>query len=296
MMIIITIHSIIAYRFTFKYSSLLSNTANMFHVTIFPLGFSTREKMNKIYFAQYSKKWGIEMKKYLGLFIVVLFMNPAIAATPRPPSPKAILHSDKDIYIDITEVHGPDGTMGTSADLNVLISRQATRTGSLEHRFHSFSAPDTWSGIVRTYDRHNIKYKQGYKKCNYSDALRCGIMNKHWTILTHVTVGSRYSVVTMTLYNERGQVISSAQKTAWGKVRWVPKWKITRTTDSGNCVDAPDPTTGMIYQRCSTPRHTSVYEEWPPEMKELPPLVVPYHIHQVVAGLWLSLTRDFMKK
>lgn len=244
---------------------------------------------------QYIQKWGIRMKKFVGLFAVLLFTNPAIAVPPVP-SPQEVLHSDKSIYIDITEVHGPDGTRGTSTDLNVLISQQATRVGSLEHKFHSFAAPKRWTGVVRTYDRHNIKYKPGYKKCNYSNALRCGILNKHWTILTHVTVGTRYSTVTMTLYNERGQVLSSSQKTAWGKVQWTPKWKITRTTDSGNCVDAPDPTTGMIYQRCSTPRHTSVYEEWPPEMKELPPLVGPGHVYQVTVGLWLSLTRDFMKK
>ncbi len=224
----------------------------------------------------------------------MLAMSPNTSA--GIPSPESVLHSDKSIYIDITEVYGPDGTRGTSHDLNILISQQATRTYSLASRFHSFSAPGTWRHIIRTYDRHNIRYKPGYKKCNYHDALRCGIINKHWTLLSHVTVGTRYSTVTMALYNERGQLITSSQKTAWGHVRWSPNWKKTETKDSGNCVDVLDPTTGIPYQRCSTPKTTSVYEEWPPEMKELPPLVTPAHIHQVVAGLYLGLTKDFMRK
>ena len=235
------------------------------------------------------------MKKYLGLLVVALFMQPARAEVPaqRIPPPTEVLHSDKAIYIDITEVYGPDGSRGTSYDLNVLISQQATRTYSLASRFHAFSAPGTWKNVIRTYDRHNIKYMPGYQKCSYNrDALACGVKNKHWTLLTHVTVGTRYSTVTMQLYNERGQLVSSSQKTAWGRVQWTPNWKITRTTDSGGC--QTDPFTGL--QNCRDPRTTSMYEENPPEMKELPPLVAPAHIYQVVAGLWLSITKDFMYK
>jgi len=232
------------------------------------------------------------MKKYVGLLAVLLFMTPALAN----PTPKQVLHSDKDIYIDITEVVGPDGSRGTSHDLNVLVSQQSTRVGALQHKFHSFASPNIWSSIIRTYDRHNVKYKPGYKKCNYADALRCGILNKHWTILTHVTVGPRYTTITMTLYNERAQVLASSQKTAWGHVRWTPKWKTTKTVKSGNCVDVLDPNTGVPFKRCTTPETISVHEQWPPEMKELPPLIGPGHVHQVVAGLYLSLTRDFMRK
>jgi|MDTB01.2.fsa_nt_gb hypothetical protein len=219
--------------------------------------------------------------------------HPALAGLP---SPKSVLHSDKSIYIDITDVYGPDGSRGTSYDLNILISQQATRTHGLVSRFHAFAAPSTWRHVIRTYDRKNIRYKPGYKKCNYSDALRCGIMNKHWTLISHVTVGTRYSTITMLLYNERGQLMTSSQKTAWGQVRWSPNWKKTVTTDSGNCVDVLDPTTGIPYQRCSTPKTTSVHEEWPPEMKELPPLVTPRHVHQAIALLYMGITRDFMRK
>jgi len=232
------------------------------------------------------------MIKHLWLLAVVLLMSPANAEVPAPHK---VLHADKDIYIDITEVYGPDGSKGTSYDLNILISQQATRTYSLQSRFHSFAAPGTWRHVIRTYDRHNIKYKPGYRRCNYDDALRCGVINKHWTILTHVTVGKRYTTMTMMMYNERAQLVSSAQKTTWGRVIWMPNWKYTQRTDSGNCTDALDDN-GMPWTRCTSPRTNTVYEKYPPEMKELPPLLNPGHVHQCVAGLYLSLTKDFMRK
>jgi len=238
------------------------------------------------------------MKKYIGLLVVVLFIQPVNAETPKTfivPPPQKVLHSDKDIYIDITSVYGPDASRGTSHDLNTLISQQATRTYALEGRFHSFASPNLWRNVIRTYDRHNIKYKPGYKRCNYQDALKCGIINNHWTLLTHVTVGTRYSTLTMALYNQRGQLVTSSQKSARGKVTWVPNWKYTKRTDSGNCVDTLDQS-GMPWQRCSTPRDTTVFENYPLEMKELPPLIGPGHVHQCVAGLYLSLTKDFMRK
>ncbi len=235
------------------------------------------------------------MFKYFAMASIFM-LSATHTATAVTPSPKSVLHSDKSIYIDITDVYGPDGSRGTSYDLNVLISQLATRTHGLASRFHSFSAPGVWNYIIRTYDRVNIRYKPGFKNCNYNDALRCGIINNHWTLLSKITVGTRYTTVTMMLYNERGQLITSSQKTAWGKVQWAPNWKKTTTTDSGNCVDVVDPTTGMPYQRCSTPRTTNVYEEWPPEMKELPPLITPAHIHQAVALLYSGITKDFMRK
>jgi hypothetical protein len=235
----------------------------------------------------------------LSLLAVMMFMAPAMAAPPamkRRPPPKVVLNSDKSIFIDIVEVLGPDGSRGTSHDLNTIISQQATRTSTLSHRFHGFAAPSIWSNVIRSYDRHNIEYMPGYRACNYQDALKCGVINGHWSLLTHVTVGGRYTTITMSLYNERAQLVTSSQKTAWGNIRWSPNWKVTKTSDSGNCVDALDPASGVPYQKCSTPKHVSVYEEWPPEMKELPPLIGPYHIQQAVTLLYLGLTRDFMHK
>jgi len=223
------------------------------------------------------------MKKYVVFLGVLLYATTALA---EQPPPEEVLHADKAIYIGISEVHGPDGSTGTSADLNVLISQHASRTYSLETRFHSFSSPRRWDGVVRSYDRHNIKYMQGYKKCNYAkDALACGVKNKHWTLLTHVAVGKRYTSVTLSLYNERGQLLTSSEKTAWGVVIWEPNWKITKIKEwhSGD--------------EFSPPRRSEMemYEEWPPTMKELPPLVRPRHIYQAVSFCYLGLRRNFMR-
>ena len=223
------------------------------------------------------------MIKYIGLLGIMLCVSPVRA---EMPSPEKVLHSDKALYIDISEVHGPDGTIGTSADLNILISQYASRTYPIESRLHSFSSPKRWDNVIRSYDRHNVKYMKGYRKCNYSrDALACGVQNKHWTLITHVAVGKTYTSVTMSLYNERGQLLSSSEKTAWGVVMWQPNWKITniKETDSGDDWNPP------------REREMEMYEEWPPTMKELPPLVKPRHIHQAVAFCYMGLRRNFMR-
>ena len=223
------------------------------------------------------------MMKHLMLFGLLVFATPAYAA---PPTPEKILHADKSIYIDISEVHGPDGTIGTSYDLNILVSQHASRTYSLETRFHSFAAPKTFNGVVRTYDRHNIKYMRGYRKCNYAkDALACGIKNKHWTLLTHVSVGKSYTSITLSLYNERGQLLTSSVKTAWGVIYWEPNWKITKISESST----GDEWTGPTH------RHMEMYEQWPPTMKNLPPLVRPYHVQQAVALCYMGLRSNFMR-
>jgi len=227
---------------------------------------------------------------------LTFFLFFSLIPTPAMSGSSDSLHADKSIYVDIAEVIGPDGDRGTSHDLNVLISQCATRTHGLASRFHSFSTPSMWKNTIRVYDRHNIRFKRGYKKCNYKNALRCGTINKHWTILTHITVDKKYSSVTMTLYNERGQIISSSMKTTWGLVHWKPNWKITKTTDSGRCMDVIDPMTGTPYQKCTSPRSTSMHEEWPAEMKDLPPLIRPYHIQQAVTSLYSGITADFIHK
>ena len=89
------------------------------------------------------------------------------------------LAESKDItlYVDITEVHAPDGTKGTSMPLNILVAEEAQRTGNLEHRFHRILAPENYEGIITVYDWTNISHKPGFFKCDYTDAIVCGKKN-----------------------------------------------------------------------------------------------------------------------
>ena len=175
------------------------------------------------------------------------------------------------IYVDISEVIAPDGSRGTSNALNNLITHYSQKTSYLDHKMHRHASPEVWNGSIHVYDWNNIKYMPAYKACDYSDALKCGVQNRHWTLRTVVTVGKKYTTVTQRLYNEHGRQISSSSQTAWGKIRWKPQWKITKINESGGF---------------GGNKKTEVIEIWPPIMEELPPLLKPKHIYQLSFGVY----------
>ncbi len=137
------------------------------------------------------------------------------------------------IYVDITEVHAPDGSKGTSIPLNLMISKQAQITSVLEHRLHYLSGYPSWNGEIDVWDWRNVQYMPSYKKCDYINAVKCGIKNKHWTLRTIVSVGDKFSVFQTLLYDETGRIIGSSNQTAWGTIRWKPRWKLTKIKESG---------------------------------------------------------------
>lgn len=186
---------------------------------------------------------------------------------------------DIDMYVDITHVYAPDGSKGTSSPLNILVSDDAQRIGTLKERLHRIAAPDIFTGSVNVYDWTNIMHKPDFRQCNYTDAVSCGVINKHWTLQTVVTVGKKFSTVTMKIYNDKGMVIASSRYTAWGKIRWKPQWKLTKINQS----DA------------FGAKKTEVFEMWPPKMEELPPLIKPIHINQARQFLYLSLRDKAVK-
>tara|TARA_B100000900_G_C20555706_1_gene706722 strand:- start:487 stop:1107 length:621 start_codon:yes stop_codon:yes gene_type:complete len=184
------------------------------------------------------------------------------------------LEKDIDIYVDITEVHGPDGSRGTSMPLNILVADEAQRTGNLTYRLHRIAAPSNYTGTINVYDWTNIRHKPGFKTCEYSDSVACGIKNNHWTLRTIVLVGKKYSTVTMKVYNEKGKVIASGTMTAWGKIRWKPQWKLTKIKEAGGWGGG---------------KETEVFEMWPPKMEEIPPLIRPFHVSQARQMTYISL-------
>ena len=200
---------------------------------------------------------------YALIALFAVFSNTAVA-----------LEKNINIYVDITEVHAPDGTRGTSMPLNILVSDEAQRVGTLKQKLQRMAAPGIYTGEINVYDWTNIRHLDGFKKCDYSDAVACGVKNKHWTLRTIVLVGKKYSTVTMKIYNEKGRVIASGQKTAWGKIRWKPQWKLTRINESGGW---------------GGNKQTEVFEMWPPKMEELPPLIRPFHINQSRQMTYISL-------
>lgn len=197
------------------------------------------------------------------VFLFLIFSN-AVSAND----------ADISVYVDLTHIYAPDGTEGTSTPLNVLVSNQAQSIGNLKHRLNSIISPGDYSGKIIVYDWTNIAYMKGFKKCDYSNSILCGIKNTHWTLKTVVTIGKKFSTITMKIYNEKGLIIAKSSKTAWGRIRWKPQWKLTKIKEDS----------GFLGKKS-----TEIFELWPPKMEELPPLLKPYHVHQSTSLLYLSI-------
>jgi len=168
------------------------------------------------------------------------------------------------IYIDISEVHAPDGTVGTSKALNILLSDRLQKPHLLKNKLQYWSNPEVWKGSIQIYDWQNVKHMPTFNDCNYSDAVSCGVQNGHWTLRTVVLVGEKYSAITMKLYDFKGKVVGRGSYTVWGHIRWNPKWKLTKVKEEGPFGAAT----------------REIFEMWPPEIEEIPPLIRPFHIGQ----------------
>ena len=74
------------------------------------------------------------------MFIIMFFMALAFGK----PNDSITVEADRSnfqkiqIYVDITEVHAPDGTVGTSAPLNILISDTLVKPHLLKNKLQYF--------------------------------------------------------------------------------------------------------------------------------------------------------------
>jgi len=174
------------------------------------------------------------------------------------------------IYVDLTEVHDPQGKVGTSMPLNIMMAEQAQHTSILENRMHRLTGVQVWEGEINVYDWKNIQYMPNFKKCNYQDAVKCGIQNGHWTLRTIVSVGTKFASFTVYLYDERGQVIATTNQIVKGTIRWHPQWKITSIKEKGPFGAAAK----------------QIFEQWPDRMEEIPPLITSYTVYQASFGFF----------
>mgnify|MGYP003639073994 CR=1 FL=1 len=174
------------------------------------------------------------------------------------------------IYVDLTEVHDPQGKVGTSIPLNIMVAEEAQHSNMILNRMNRHTGAEVWNGEVNVYDWKNIQYMPTFKKCNYREAIKCGIQNNHWTLRTVVSVGEKFSIFSVYLYDERGQTIASSSQTAWGTIRWHPQWKLTNIKESGPYGEASK----------------QVFEQWPARMEEIPPLITPKTISQAAFGFY----------
>ena len=177
---------------------------------------------------------------------------------------------DIKIYVASAEVVMNE-VRGTSKQLNMLVDSWADATSGLRSGLSKWTAPG-FIGTIKVYTSHNISFL--YPNCNYArHPLTCGVKNNHWTVLTHVHVGDKFSTINSRMYNERGEQVASSQVTAWGEVKKIPQWKYTKTKETG----------GMM-----GPIETEVFEQWPAKIEELPPLIKPDHVHRAISLMYSS--------
>ena len=200
------------------------------------------------------------------MFIIVFFMSLVFAQ----PDNK-VLEQHVQIYVDITQVYDPQGKSGTSVPLNILVSDAAQKTGMIKHKLQYWSSPGIWIGTINVFDWKNIKHINNFKQCDYSDAISCGKINNHWTLRTVVLVGAKYSTITMKLYDQKGKQIGHGSKTRWGTIRWKPQWKLTKIKEEGPFGAATK----------------EIFEMWPPEMQEIPPLIRPFDVGQAMISAYI---------
>tara|TARA_E500000331_G_C17181718_1_gene680849 strand:- start:363 stop:1052 length:690 start_codon:yes stop_codon:yes gene_type:complete len=174
------------------------------------------------------------------------------------------------IFVAISEVTMSSGK-GTSEELNVLIEHYGSQVGNLEYQLAKSTKHQ--KRRIDVYNRDNVRFFND--KCDYiNKPLDCGVENGHWTIRTFVQVGEKYSSIIVRLYDEKGRIIAQGKKTAWGTIRLLPQWKLTTIKESGGF---------------GGDKSTEIFEQYPPKIQELPPLITPYHIHQATLGMFLSV-------
>ena len=60
------------------------------------------------------------------------------------------------IYVDISEVHDPQGKVGTSMPLNIMVAEQAQHTSIIKNRMNRYTGVKTWDGEINVYSQ--LKY------------------------------------------------------------------------------------------------------------------------------------------
>jgi len=175
------------------------------------------------------------------------------------------------VYVDLSRVT-IDKNIGTSERLNTLVTTYAgMHRGMLRRRLTARVSPAVYNSSIDIYDIHNVSYF--FKKCNYSDAIKCGIDNIHWTVVTEVSVGKKLTILSMKMYNEKGALVSTSSIDIWGKIRYKPQWKLTTISEQTMF--------GNVKKK--------ILEQYPPKIEELPPLITPAHISQTMMLLYLSV-------
>tara|TARA_R100000808_G_C2150477_1_gene159217 strand:+ start:1623 stop:2240 length:618 start_codon:yes stop_codon:yes gene_type:complete len=199
------------------------------------------------------------------LFTLIFWLISAAYGEDKPNHEIVVRPSNVKIYV---------GNDPTSEKLSNLVSTYASlHKENIRHTITKSLAPDIYEGKIRIYDETNIKILNK-TKCDYkTNAIVCGMENKHWTIVPSITVEQLHANFNLSLFDESGEMIASSSVPVWGFIQLLPRFKRTTITENG------------IYGK----RQREIVEQYPPKRKEIPPLVTSAHVSQAIMLLYLSI-------
>ena len=150
------------------------------------------------------------------------------------------------------------------------------------------------------YNKQNIKY--AYEDCNYlEDALKCGIENNHWTLVTNVYIGGEQSTINFQLYDEIGLIIGQSTISKSKRIRYIKDITTTSQTNSRankgysistqpNCgTKSCSPSRNYQLDGYGIPGKQILTEERPSIKEIIPPQITDKDLHQASMMLYLSI-------
>ena len=162
----------------------------------------------------------------------------------------------------------------SSKKLSKLISTYARmHRETVRYTLTKAVAPRIFEGKIRVYDQNNIIYKNE-SKCDYNaNAVKCGIENKHWTIVSSITLEQLHANFNLSLFDEKGNEIATSSVPVWGFVQLIPRYKKTTVTENSMF--------GKVQRE--------ILEQYPPKRKEIPPLITSKHVSEAMMMLFLAI-------
>jgi len=206
---------------------------------------------------------------------------------PYEPDETIVVIGSKyqDIYVEPSRVFGETGDQVFNGDSQIFAYANMKK--------------HLYDKNLSIYNKNNIKY--AYEDCDYlSDALKCGIENNHWTLVTNIRIDAEQATINMLLYDEIGLVVGQSTVSKYKKVIYIRDIKTTTTTNSNtgrnysltppsNCSGNSCYPGSISSSGGGVPGKQVISEENMPKKQVLPPQITDRDVNQAVMMLYLSI-------
>jgi len=218
------------------------------------------------------------------LFLLSLFCGDVFAQVPVM---EVVGSQYAEIYIDKPVVK-QDGNDIKKYDYSPIV------LSMMAQHHEAFYRRGIVSGI---YDVNSVELAD--IKCNFKkDALKCGAENDLWVLKSVINITYNQAYVTLMLYDEIGNIISSATVSKKLRRKIIPRKKRTTTTVPGGIGYASKGKTTCSKNSCDTQTTGGTYsrnasittsEDLPPTIINFPAVITNNDVRQAVMMLYMSI-------